>query len=94
MRTFTGILFGLLTFKNFRDIIILTSFHQLGWEKIIHVNWKEKIMKVILKVFNRRLNVAGNVDKIFVESICYFLRFNYIQSLSKIVHEAVLGDSL
>ena len=51
-------------------------------------------MKVTLKVFNRRLNVAGNVDKIFVESICYFLRFNYIQSLSKIVHEAVLGDSL
>ena len=81
MRTFTGILFGLLTFKHFRDITILTSFHN-------------EIMKVILKVFNRRLNVAGNVDKIFVESICYFLRFNYIQSLSKIVHEAVLGDSL
>ena len=77
LRILVVILFGPIAFEGLREIIIYsTSVSSVELQKKrIYIGWREKIMRIIFKVFNRRLNVSRNIHKIFVKSIGYILWF-------------------
>ena len=50
-------------------------------------------MRIIYRVFNRRLNVSSNIKKIFVKSIGYFFDSGKRRPLSKILDGATLDNS-
>ena len=77
LRILVVILFGPIAFEGLREIIIYSTSMSSGelQKKRIYISWREKIMTIIFKVFNRRLNVSRNIHKIFVKSIGYILWF-------------------
>ena len=88
MRILVGILFRPIGFEGLRNnIIFLTSVSSVGLrKKIIHINWGEKIMKIIFRASNRRLNVRATLTKYLCGSV-------KLRPLSKILDGATLGNS-
>ena len=78
-------LFGWIAFQGLSDDInFLSSILSVKLrKKRIHINWGEKIMKIILRVSNRRLSVRGNINKIFGKSAGYLLWFSYTLAITK-----------
>ena len=75
MRILVGTMYGLVAFERLRDnILFLTSISSVGLRKTeLLLIGERKSSKLFFEVSNRRLNVSGNVYKIFVKNIGYIL---------------------
>ena len=78
LRILVGTMYGLVAFERLRDnILFLTSISSVGLRKTeLLLIGERKSSKLFFEVSNRRLNVSGNVYKIFVKNIGYILRFS------------------
>ena len=95
VRILVGILFRPIGFEGLRNnIIFLTSISSVGLrKKIIHINWGEKIMKIIFRVSNRRLNVRATLTKYLFNAFAISCGSVKLRPLSKILDGATLGNS-